>query len=280
MEAPVAENNKGSQAMVHTAPGNISVQHVIKLMAARGVSAVVVVEDLKPVGIVTSRDIMVRVTAPGQDAAKVAVETIMSSPPVTVSESQSVNDAVALMERHGIRRLPIVDETGRLITLLALDDILRLDLADSSGLSGVVRGQTRRPVEGSPGAREPQVVTFADLPPLPMPSRPMSPGTVGGIAAGSKIIPMVKRRPLTRLHFAMRAWYHRNKLPILLMLGASLLGVVVTFYVSAFYSYKPVYYEPKEDSREIQLKQKELEELQQKRSETDRQAQSRPDGSR
>jgi hypothetical protein len=47
--------------------------------------------------------------------------------------------------------------------------------------------------------------------------------------------------------------------------------VAATFFVSAFYGYKPAHYEPKEDSREIQIKQMELQELQQKKLERDRQ---------
>lgn len=268
---PMADT-KDSQATVHTAPRNISVQHVAKLMAARGVSAVVVVDGLKPVGIVTGHDIMVRVTAPGLDTAKVMAGTIMSSPLVTVAESESIGDAVALMVRHGIRQLPIVDQTGGLVTLLTLDEILSLNLADSSVLIDIVREQMRRSAGDSPGPRDPSAVTFADVAPPPVLPRATPLGTIGVLATKSAVVPMVKRRPLTRFHYSMRAWYYRNRLPVLLMVGAVLLGTAVTLYVSAFYSYKPAYYDPKEDSREIQLKQKELEELQQKRSERDRQS--------
>lgn len=264
-----------SPTTVHTAPRDISVQHVVRLMAARGESAVVVVEDLKPVGVVTSRDIVVRVTAPGLDAARVTVGTVMSSPVVTVSEDASVNDAVGLMGQHGIRRLPVVDAAGRLVMLLAMDDILLLNLADSSILADIVREQARRPADATPGTREPKVLRFADVPPLPILPRPAPGGTVGGIAARSKVVSMVRRRPLSRLHFAVRAWYRRNKLPILLMVGAAILGTVATLYVSALYRYKPSYYDPKEGSREIQIKQMELQELQRKQLERDRQDQSR-----
>ena len=273
-------DTKDSQATVHTAPGNITVQHVVKLMAARGVSAVVVGEDLKPVGIVTSRDIMVRVTSAGLDAAKVVVGAIMSSPLVTIPENASVNEAIALMGRHGIRRLPVVDEAGCLVMLLAMDDILLRNFADSSILTDIVREQPRRSDDGSPSMREPNAVRFADVPPLPSPPKPEPIRTIGGIATRAKVVPMVKRRPLSRLHYALRAWYRHNRLPIVLLVGAALMGAAATFYMSAFYSYKPAYYEPKEDSREIQIKQMELQELQRKQLERDRQMMSQPDQSR
>lgn len=266
---PVADTNDSQAAAVYTAPRNISVQHVVKLMAVKGMSAVVVTEAFKPVGIVTHHDIMARVTAPGLDASKTTVGTIMSAPLVMIAESESVGSAVALMGRHGIRRLPIVDQAGFLVTLLTLDDILRLHLADSSALTGVVREQARRAGNGSPDMAGSNVVRFADVPPPP-PSKPVSIGAISGIATRSDVVEMVKRRPLHRLNFSVRTWYRYNRLPILLILGAAIVGVVITFYVSAFYGYKPAFYEPKEDSREIQIKQMELEELQRQKMERDR----------
>ena len=97
--------------------------------AVRPESLLAVVDDLAPVGVVTARDIMARVTASGLDPAKVAVEAVMSSPLVTVAEDGSVSDALAVMGNHGIRRVPVVNEAGRLVMLLTMDDILMLNLA-------------------------------------------------------------------------------------------------------------------------------------------------------
>ncbi len=271
----MADNKDSLQATVHTAPADISVQHVVKMMAARGVNAVVVVEELKPIGIVTSHDVMVRVTAPGLDAARVMVGTIMSSPIVTVSEDASIHEAITVMGNHGIRRLPVVDGGGRLVMLLAMDDILLLNLADACILSDIVREQTRRSADGSPGPREPKVLRFADVPPPPIPARPAPGDTVGGIVTKPKVVPMMKRRPLTRLHFAIRAWYRQNRLAVLLLAGASVLGVVVSLYLLSFYGYKLSIYEPKDIGREILLKQQELDQLKQNLSEPERQDPSR-----
>ncbi len=75
----------------------------------------------------------------------------------------------------------------------------------------------------------------------------------------------------------MRAWYRHSRFSILFMLGAAILGPVFIFYLSALYSYQPMTYNPFEESREIQLlqreiqlEQKELEELQWTHSEQDR----------
>ena len=271
---------KDTLMTVHTAPRNISVQHVVKLMATRGVDAVIVVDDLAPVGIVTARDIMARVTASGLDPAKVAVEAVMSSPLVTVAEDGSVSDALAVMGNHGIRRVPVVNEAGRLVMLLTMDDILMLNLADASMLADVVREQVRRLADGSPVPRGPRAIRFADVSPPPPSFKPMPRAPLGGIAIRSNVVRMVERRPMTRFHFATRAWYRRNRLPILLMAGAAVLGAMVTLYMTAFYGYKPSYYEPKEIGREIRLKQQELEQLQQNKAEQDRQMTTQPDSSR
>ena len=260
--------------MVHVAPRDISVQHVVKLMAARGVSAVVVVEDLKPVGIVTSRDILVRVVSMKLDAAKFVVGAIMSAPLVTILESGSVNDAIAVMGRHGIRRLPVVDAAGCLVTLLTLDDILRLNLANSNVLTDLVREQTRRAGDGPSSMKDLHVVRFADVLPPPSPPKPMSIGAISGIATRSDVVQMVKRHPLSRLNFLVSGWYRRNRLVILLIVGAAIVGAAATFYLNAFYGYKPTSYEPKEGGREIQMKQMELQELQRKQSERDGQGNS------
>jgi len=266
------KETKDMPATVHVAPRNISAQDVAKLMAARGVSAIVVVDDHKPVGIVTSRDILVRTIAARVDAAKVTVGTIMSTPLVTVAEDGSVPDAIALMGRHGIRRLPVVDQAGGLVALLTLDDLLRRNLADAPAPTGIAGEHRRRADDAAPAV---QGTRFADVSPpsmLPKPLPQLAPigGTIGRVATRAVMVKMVARKPLHRFRFSAKTWYVKNRLFLALLVGVSIMGVAITFYVSAFYGYKPTYYEPKEDSREIRLKQMELQELQQKQTERDR----------
>jgi hypothetical protein len=118
------------------------------------------------------------------------------------------------------------------------------------------------------------VVRFADVPPPPMPPTLAPMGTISGLATRSAVVRMVPRQPLRRPNFSARTWCRHNRLLLALLVGASMVGVVVTFYVSAFYGYKPAYYEPKDGRREIQIKQMELQELQRKQLERDHQATS------
>lgn len=141
-------------------------------MRQRRVGDVVVVEDMKPVGILTDRDIMVRVTAAGLDPFATVVRKVMSSPPVTVTRDAEVREGIALMTAHGIRRLLIVNDDGRLTSILTLDDILLLHLSGHETVADMIRRQleaddslpvtaiTTAPSEKGDMVRSPKPVTF------------------------------------------------------------------------------------------------------------------------
>lgn len=219
---------------VYTSPEDIPVRDVARLMTARGIGSIVVMNQQgKPVGIVTDRDIMVRVTAPGLDAATVLVGAVMSHPLVTIRHEEALEAGIAAMNRHGIRRLPIVDEAGDLISILTMDDIIRHNLAEGADLSGIVRDRSIR-LEPEPEARpraapEPSgPALLPDPPPAPAPvplARPsrldsgldFKPGVtaedlgrpggtkVASLGQPSVIVPMVKRARRATLDDA-RQW--------------------------------------------------------------------------
>ncbi|TAJ07980.1 MAG: CBS domain-containing protein [Nitrospirae bacterium] len=135
----------GLAATVYTVPPEAPVLEVAQLMVARDVGAVLVVEDGRPIGIVTDRDIVVRVTAVGVGAKTVPVRKVMSPRPVVMRADEEVSAAIALMGRHGIRRLPIVGADGRLVSILTLDDILLLGLEGCKELSNILKRQLRPP---------------------------------------------------------------------------------------------------------------------------------------
>ena len=126
---------------VYTITPDALVGDVATLMVTHGVGDVIVVEEGKPVGILTDRDLVARVMAAGLNGKSVLVRDIMSTPPVTVPQSEEVSTAIALMSHHGIRRLPIIDEAGTLVSILTLDDIIMLSLNGQPELSNIVRRQ-------------------------------------------------------------------------------------------------------------------------------------------
>jgi len=226
---PAMEEEKSLSATVHTAPPDISTQDVARLMTARGVGSVVIVEGRKPIGIVTDRDIVIRVTAHGLDPDKVPVESVMTSPLVTITQNEDVAVAIAVMARHGIRRLPIVDEAGCLAAILTLGDVLRLNLASPAELTAIVRerglphafqpeGQTI-PSSGPPSEPEGTAISPAEvLPEEPIPvlphAAPVAPvpaGPVASIARPSAVVPMVKRRRRRASPGFVRRWMENNR---------------------------------------------------------------------
>ncbi len=95
------------------------------IMKAHGVGSVIVKEKDKPVGIVTERDILNKVVSEGKDPHKVKVKQIMSSPLVVIRADETVEEALKKMLMYGFRRLPVVNEKGEIVGLLAQRFLIR-----------------------------------------------------------------------------------------------------------------------------------------------------------
>ena len=92
----------------------------------------VVSKDGKLVGIVTDRDIVIRVVAAGKEPRSTPVSVAMSADPVTLSPEASTDDAEKLMAEHQVRRLPVVAD-GRLVGLVVTAQLARRDNAREVG---------------------------------------------------------------------------------------------------------------------------------------------------
>ena len=91
-------------------------------MRQHNIGDVVVRKDGKLCGIVTDRDIVVRVVGEGKDPRVTAVETICSHDMLSISPDQSTADAVKLMRERAIRRLPVVEDSN-LLGIVSLGDL-------------------------------------------------------------------------------------------------------------------------------------------------------------
>jgi CBS domain-containing protein len=101
-----------------------TVAEAAKLMAEQDVGPIPVVEDGRLAGIVTDRDIVVKVVAKGQDVNSTTVGDIASRDLVTISPEDDLNEALTRMAEHQVRRLPVV-EGDRLIGIVAQADVAR-----------------------------------------------------------------------------------------------------------------------------------------------------------
>ena len=96
-------------------------------MLEREVGTLVILDRAKrPVGLLTDRDLVLRVLARGQDPRQTSVGEVMTKEPKTVTEGTPIEQALALMRSGAFRRLPVVGGAGTLVGLVSLDDILSL----------------------------------------------------------------------------------------------------------------------------------------------------------
>src|SRR4029078_3221273 len=104
------------------------------------IGAVIVQDDGRVVGMVTDRDLAVRVLGPGLDAKTTPLAAVMTTPVTTLSPADSQGQAIQLMQQRNIRRIPLV-EAGRLVGIVTLDDLLLDEAAPLDQLSAVVESQ-------------------------------------------------------------------------------------------------------------------------------------------
>ena len=110
-----------------------------RLMRQAHVGCVVVTDDAdshRPVGIITDRDIVVEVVAAGLDPKTVTAGEIMGSSLVVAREDDDALVSLKTMRRRGVRRLPVVDSTGKLRGIVTLDDLLE---AGATAVNDVVQ---------------------------------------------------------------------------------------------------------------------------------------------
>ena len=100
-----------------------SVMDAATLMREGDFGDVVVLEEGQLCGILTDRDIVVRVLATGADPSSVRVGDVCSRVLTTVSESDGISDAVRLIRAKAVRRLPVLDDDGKLVGIVSLGDL-------------------------------------------------------------------------------------------------------------------------------------------------------------
>lgn len=119
-----------------------------KLMRVFNVGDLIVVSASKngntPIGIVTDRDIVLKVVADAVDAKSVKVSDIMSKALVSGSEEDGVYESIERMRVHGIRRLPVVDNEGYLAGIVSVDDMLEFLGEEVNALIGLVYKEQHR----------------------------------------------------------------------------------------------------------------------------------------
>ncbi len=119
----------GMGAVVHAISPRASVLDAIKLMAEKGIGALVVLDEGRLAGVISERDYARKIILHGRSSQDTAVHEIMTEKVITVSTEQTVDDCMALMTQHRIRHLPVVDD-GKLAGVLSIGDLVKEVIAD------------------------------------------------------------------------------------------------------------------------------------------------------
>ena len=101
-----------------------SVLDATKEMKSEKVGSIIITENGKPIGVITESDILRKIVAEEKNAAKISVDEIMSSPPITIHPDASIKDAIRIMGENKIRRLPVV-ENGKVVGMITERDIVQ-----------------------------------------------------------------------------------------------------------------------------------------------------------
>jgi CBS domain-containing protein len=113
-------------------------------MAAKKVGALVVLDDGKPVGILTDRDLVVRAIARGYPPDLTEVRAVMTPNPICIAADAPLAGALERMQFYHIRRLVVVNDAQETVGIISLDDILELLAEERQTLAAV--GEVMRAV--------------------------------------------------------------------------------------------------------------------------------------
>lgn len=117
---------------------NTSIQEIAETMVAERVSAVILVDAGRPVGILTERDLARQVCAKDLKASKTPATVLMSAPVVTVDVGSTMQDAAELMVKNGVRHLAVQNGKHKLVGMVTATDFARYTGRKAFGESTVL----------------------------------------------------------------------------------------------------------------------------------------------
>ena len=129
--------NFAREEVITSEPGT-TVLDAAKLMKDKNIGCLVIIQDNKPVGILTDRDVMTRVVAQGGSPERMVVEEVMTPNPVTLASELGLFEALEVMKDKGVRRFPVVDVYGNLCGFFTIDDVLYLLGLEMSAVARII----------------------------------------------------------------------------------------------------------------------------------------------
>lgn len=124
-----------------SAPPDTSISDLAQTMEEEQIGDVIITEDDKPVGIVTDRDIALAYGR-GEDLDSMDAEDLMTEDPVTIQEDAEDIELPKLMAEKEVRRIPVVDDDGRLVGIATLDDVVSVIGEELEDVADVIEAQS------------------------------------------------------------------------------------------------------------------------------------------
>jgi CBS domain-containing protein len=122
----MAHHDKHVRDVMTSSPRTIepstSLHEAARLMRDQDVGSLPIVEGDRLQGMLTDRDIAIRAVAEGKDVKSTTAQDIASRDLVTIDPEQGLDEALRLMAKHQVRRLPVCEEDGKLVGILAQAD--------------------------------------------------------------------------------------------------------------------------------------------------------------
>lgn len=267
---------------VATVADTASVKEASRVMQDRGTEAVLVVDpNRRPLGLLTARDIVMKVTNAGRDPAEAPVTAVMAAPLMAVSQHEDIGQAIALMVHRQITHLPVLGADGRVASLLTLSDILHLHLAGTVDLADIAtrlieqdQAPATAPVEpASLEPAEPAVTMPSETPEGLESALEFKSGGQQAALGAPVVVPPIAVKPVRKGHPAGRSNIekHRSRTPLQrvqraisknrgLIVICGLLAIVLFFsgwlavkILGLFDVYQASHYEPKDTERQQML---------------------------
>ncbi len=124
---------------VITAKPEESASAAANRMKHYNVGTLVIVENNQPIGMLTDRDLVLRVMTQGDDPEVVTIGSIMTKKPICVKEKTPLEDAMNLLRGYQIRRLIVVNQSHELVGIFTLDDMLEILGEEQQAIAALMR---------------------------------------------------------------------------------------------------------------------------------------------
>jgi len=151
--APGGKIREFMSSYLETIAANDSVQHAAGRMRAFDLGCLLVRDDQELVGMITDRDITVRVTAAGKNPRTTAVSEVMSPGLICCNEDQDVEEVGRMMEINQLHRLALIDREGHPTGIISLGDLARNGYEELAARVLIAISQSVPAISGSPWLR-------------------------------------------------------------------------------------------------------------------------------